>query len=276
MRCAGFTLLEAVVAIVITGILAGMVSVFITGPIQGYFDASRRAEMADVADVALRRVTRDVSGALPNSLRTVPNGFEFIMTSGGGRYRDAGDGSTGGNVLSFTSAAATSFDVLGPVPTLVAGASGDSIVVYNLGAGYEPANAYNCSATPPGCNIARVSAVAGSTVTLSTNVFGAQTPPLPSPGSRFHVVPFAEKVVRYTCTGGVLTRFSNCSIATPSVCGAGAVLAGSAAQSIACTFDFTTAALGRSGLLAVQLTVTDVASSEAVTLYREIHVDNSP
>jgi len=274
----GFTLIEAIIAIVITGVLAGVVAIFITGPVQGYVDSVRRAELTDQADVALRRMTRDVHLALPNSLRTVAGGFEFIMTSGAGRYRDVGDGSTGGNVLSFTTAS-TDFDVLGPMPTITGGASGDYIAVYNLGVGYEPANAYNCSATPPGCNIAQVNSLPGAnTVRLSSNVFAAQTPPLPSPSARFQVVPWSNKVVRYTCSGGELTRYAGCSLATPSVCPAGAVLAGSAVTEpkASCTIDLSTAALGRIGLLEVQLTLIDNRSSESVTLFQQIHVDNSP
>lgn len=277
-RYAGFTLIEAIMAIVITGIVAGIVAVFIAGPVQGYVDSARRAELTDVADVALRRMSRDVRMALPNSLRTVAGGFEFIMTKAAGRYRDAGDGSTGGNVLSFTSSASTDFDVLGPMPTLATGASGDYIVVYNLGAGYGPANAYDCTATPPGCNIAQVASLpAAYTVRLSSNVFGAQTPPLPSPGSRFQVVAASDKVIRYTCTGGVLTRQAACSLATPSVCpDAGAVLAGTATTTASCTIDLSSVTLGRNGLLHVQLTLTDTASSESVTLFQQIHVDNTP
>ena len=278
-RQAGFTLIEAIMAIVITGILAGIVAVFISGPVQGYVDSVRRAELTDNADVALRRMTRDIRLALPNSLRTVAGGFEFITTKAGGRYRDSGDGSTGGNILSFTTAS-TDFDVLGPMPTLATGASGDYIVVYNLGPGYAPANAYDCSATPPGCNIAQVSSLpAANTVRLASNVFAAQTPPLPSPSSRFQVVGWNDKVVRYTCSGGVLTRQSGCSLATPSVCpNAGSVIAGSATAEpkAACTIDYTSAAFGRSGLLYIQLTLTDTPSTESVSLFQQIHVDNSP
>jgi len=255
-RQAGFTLVEAIIAIVITGVLAGIVAVFISGPIQGYVDSVRRAELTDAADIALRRMTRDVRQALPNSLRTVPGGFEFITTKAGGRYRDSGDGSTGGNVLSFTTAS-TDFDVLGPMPALATGASGDYIVVYNLGPGLPAAN----------------------TVRLASNVFAAQTPPLPSPSSRFQVVGWNDKVVRYTCSGGVLTRQSGCSLATPSVCpNAGSVIAGSATAEpkAACTIDYTSAASGRSGLLYIQLTLTDTPSGEFVSLFQQIHVDNSP
>ena len=72
--------------------------------------------------------------------------IEFILTTAGGRYRDASDGSTAGNVLSFTDNTKLTFDVLGPMPSNPALAAGDSIVVYNLGPGYAPADAYTAPA----------------------------------------------------------------------------------------------------------------------------------
>lgn len=282
-RCeAGFTLIEAIVAIVITGIVAGIVAVFIAKPVEGYADSVRRAELTDVADVALRRMTRDVRLALPNSLRTVANGFEFVMTKSGGRYRADGDGSTCGNFLYTTdvdctpgveTASELDFDVLGPMPSIT---GGDRIVVYNLGAGYAPADAY------AGGNVATVSgavAITANPVPLVANPFPAQSPPLPSPASRFQVVGSADLVVRYTCSGGVLTRYAGCTLATPSVCGgAGAVLAGSvtAEPKATCTIDYASAATGRNGLLLVRLTLTDTPSGESATLVQQIHVDNAP
>ncbi|MCX7190509.1 MAG: prepilin-type N-terminal cleavage/methylation domain-containing protein [Methylotenera sp.] len=59
-RSAGFTLIEIVMVIVIIGIISGMVAVFVVKPVQGYVDAVHRAELTDSADVALRRLTRDV------------------------------------------------------------------------------------------------------------------------------------------------------------------------------------------------------------------------
>ena len=40
----------------------------------------RRAELTDAADVALRRMTREIRQALPNSLRVSGNCIEFIAT----------------------------------------------------------------------------------------------------------------------------------------------------------------------------------------------------
>jgi MSHA biogenesis protein MshO len=268
--------------IVITGILAGIVAVFISKPVEGYVDSVRRAELTDAADVALRRMTRDVRLALPNSLRTVANGFEFVMTKAGGRYREETDGSTCGNFLYTTdidcgppaeTLSESDFDALGPMPAIT---GGDRIVVYNLGAGYAPADAYS------GGNVATVSgavAITANPVPLAANVFPAQSPPQPSPDARFQVVGSADLVVRYTCTGGVLTRFAGCSLATPAVCpGPGAVLAGSASAEpkASCSIDYTSAATSRSGLLLVTLTLTDTPSGESVSLFQQIHVDNAP
>ena len=67
-RNCGFTLIEAIVVIVITGIIASMVAVFIRTPVDGYLDAERRAGLTDIADTAVRRMARDIRLALPNSV----------------------------------------------------------------------------------------------------------------------------------------------------------------------------------------------------------------
>src|SRR6185295_2141854 len=98
------------------------VAIVIRRPVEGYVDAARRAGLTDTADTALRRITRDVRSALPNSIRIVesPGGsgifyLEYLETNGGGRYRSDVDSSGGGNVLDFAVADA-SFDVIGPMP----------------------------------------------------------------------------------------------------------------------------------------------------------------
>lgn len=274
-QSAGFTLIEAIMVIAITGILAGIVAVFISGPVGGYIDSVRRAELTDQADVALRRITRDVRLALPNSLRVTSAGgvnyIEFIMTANGARYRDEADGSTGGDFLSYTSAADTTFDVLGVMPGNPAIAANDYVVVYNLGPGNAPADAYT------GGNRAQVQSVAGNVVTLTANPFASQSPPLPSPNSRFQVVPGGTRAVTYACpsaTAGNLTRQwnygFNAAQAAPPAGGNTAILAGNAT----CAVEYTANATGRNGLLYITLTLAD--GGESVGLFQQIHVDNVP
>lgn len=273
-RSSGFTLVEMIMVIVITGIIGGMVAVFIRAPVEGYVDSVRRAELTDAADVALRRITRDVRLALPNSLRTATNGFEFILTKSGGRYRDPADGSTGGDFLDFTNADDTSFHVLGTSPANPPDiADGDFIVVYNLGTGHAPADAYSSTAQK---NITAVTVAAGTpyTVTMDANVFAEQTPPLPSPNARFQVVAAADKVVRYECNGGTLMRHAGCDFTNTSTGCSAAILAGSATTTASCTVEYEAAATGRNGLLYISLTLS--SGGESVTLFNQIHVDNAP
>lgn len=286
-RQRGFTLIEAIMVIVITGIIAGVVAVFIKGAVDAYFDTAQRAELTDAADASLRRMAREIRLALPNSLRVTTASnvtyIEFIATNAGGRYRAAADGSTAGNILDFTDATKLDFDVLGPMPSLTTGASGDYIVVYNLGPGYNPANAYNLSGcgSAPGCNIAQVSSTSGNTVTLASNPFAAQTPPLPSPNNRFHVVPYASRAVTYACpttTAGNVTRYAGYGIdttqSTPPTGGSTALVVGNAT----CTVDYTPAVLNRNGVLFVQLNLQSTVrgSTETISVFQQIHVDNSP
>ena len=273
----GFTLIEMIMAMIVTGIVAGIVAVFIANPVRGYVDSVRRADLTDAADTALRRLARDLRLALPNSLRVTTSGgisyIEFIMTNAGGRYRDAGDGSTGGNVLDFINTSNKTFDVLGPMPALAAGASGDYIVVYNLGPGYSPADAYG------GGNIAQVASISGSTVTLATNPFAAESPPLPSPNDRFQVVPFNTRAVTYACPTAVpgnVTRYwgygLNTTQPTSFATGSSSPLVGNAT----CTVAYNANAEQRNGLISISLTLTDAQGQNSVSLFDQIHVDNSP
>jgi MSHA biogenesis protein MshO len=200
------------------------------------------------------------------------NYIEFIMTSSGGRYRDSADGSTGGDFLDYTNPADTSFDVLGPMPANPAIAPGDFIVIYNLGSGNAPADAYT------GGNRAQVQNVAGNVITLTANPFAVQAPPLPSPDARFQVVPGGTRAVTYACPAaapGNLTRQwnygFNAAQATPPAGGTSATLAGG----VTCTVEYAPNASGRNGLLLINLTLAD-ASGEHIALAQQIRIDNTP
>ncbi len=285
---AGFTLVEALIVIVITGILAAMVAVFIRAPVDGYFDSVRRAELTDTADVALRRITRDVRLALPNSLRVATVGnvtyIEFIMTSAGGRYRDPSDGSTSGNFLSFNDATDLSFDVHGPLPAMQ---PNDFVVVYNLGPGNAPANAYADGDLCANCNRARIASIAGNVVTLANNPFANQSTPLPSPNGRFQVVPATTRAVTYSCptaaTGPVQRHANYGFFATQPTPPAGTpallVTANAATGTGAtCAVSYAPGVGGRNGLLDIRLIVSSGlgANAETVSLQHQIRVDNSP
>jgi MSHA biogenesis protein MshO len=138
----GFTLIESIIVIVITGVLAAIVSMFIVSPVQAYLSTAARSTLVDQADLSLRRIGRDLRIALPNSVRVNGTGLalELIPTSGGARYATAGSGALDFGTLD------TSFDLVGPALTL--GAS-QALVFYNLGPGITGSDAYAASTTAP-------------------------------------------------------------------------------------------------------------------------------
>ncbi len=262
-----FTLVEAVIVIAITGIIAAVVAVFIQKPIQGYFDSVRRAELTDIADTAVRRMARDLHLALPNSVRVTTVGavyyLEYLQTSGGGRYRAAVDNAGAGNVLDFTQAT-TNFDVLGPPVATVAGEQ-NLMAVYNQGPGVTNADAY------AGGNTTAITGIAGNTVTIASKQF-----PFASPAGRFQVISYP---VTYVCnpTAQTLTRFSNYTISatqpTSFAVSTGSSLLAKSVTSCSFTYD-ANVTTQRAGLVAAALQLTQ--SAESINLYHEIHVSNVP
>ena len=261
----GFTLVEMIMVIVITGIIGGMVAMFLKAPIQQYMDVSRRADMTDIADTALRRVGRDLRLALPNSVRVNTSSagastiyyLDFLLTSDGGRYR-VGAGGTN-DILDFT-LADTSFEVLGTVRTCLAN---DQVVVYNLG--ITGADAY------AGDNRTTCNSIAAPKINIAAKQF-----PFESPSARFQIV---HEQVRYICNPvtQTLTRysFSGNAIVPPSaaVPGAGGALLASNVSKCEFKYDPLVVAM-RAGLVTMNLGITK--DSETVTLYSATHVSSVP
>lgn len=297
MRERGFTLVEAIMAIVITGIVAGMVAVFIRQPVDAYFDVARRSTLSDTADTALRRIGRDLRLAVPNSVRvnstcsTTDCYLEYLPIIDGGRYRADLTSASAGDILDFASASDSSFDVLGPSVTVPANAY---LVIYNTGQCSDAGCTAAC--TSPGCTAGanayegcnRRAAGVGSGNTVS---FTAGVCPFPfdSAGHRFQI---AGGPVTYACenvgTGSNGDGAGTLSLYTGYASAGGnwstqpaSTVALSSATTIAvladkvsaCTITYD-ALSATNGLVTIQLTL--MRNSESVTLHHEIHVDNIP
>ena len=254
----GFTLIEMIMAMVITGIIAGMVATFMVKPVQGYFDTVRRAELTDMADLALKRMALEIRTAVPNTVSTGSGYVQFIPATGGGRYCTDADTCTN-KLTDFsptpTASHSTTFDVLGPAPNV---ALNDKLIIYNTGqSGLDAYSNNNCGTLTAG----------SSPLTYTNTSF-----PYASPSNRFQVAP-SSGPVRFSCTATQVQRVNGAA----AFCGTTPVSSTSvlaAADSVSCNFTYDATVSGTNGLLTMSLTLT--MSGESVTLVNQIHVDNMP
>ncbi len=275
LRCTGFTLIEMIIVIVLTGIIASIVAAFVSGPVLGFMQTSRRAELVDAAELALQRMTRDVRRALPNSIRVDASGtvIEMLNVVDAGRYRSDPPPGNPANLLDF-SAPDTDFDVLGPLQNFASiNPSADEVVIYNLSATGPSNNAY------VGDNRAALNSAA--TTASHIQLAAAMQFPLASPRQRFYVI---DTPVTYLCNvgGGVLQRYDGYAI-TASHSGidedselttAGATRALMTEHVSACAFTYQPGTSQRAGLISLRLVLSD--GGENVTLLHQVHVYNTP
>jgi len=290
-RHAGFTLVELVMVIVIGGVIAAAISVFMRPAIDGYLASRARADLTDQADTALRRMLRDVRAAVPNSIR-VPNNqcFELMPTSTGGRYRngpetlkDSGPSCTPGTNCAAsidTSKATTLFDVLTPLSTLPA--VGDWVVVGNQ----QPNDVYS------GVNRSAITGLATPDPAFGRHRISVASKqfPIGYDGGRFSVVPNAQRAVFYVCSGadgtldasgngkGTLYRLMNYGFnaAYPTRCPAttGAAVMATRVRSCSFVYDPNPGATQQNGFVWMEL---DLArNNEAAHLTLGGHVSNAP
>lgn len=292
MRSRGFTLVELVMVIAITGIIAAIVTIFLKRTVDGYFDAGRRAGLTDMADTALRRMGRDVRSAVPNSIRRPTDQcFELLPSSTGGRYRmgpDIVNDNAPGCVPSATCAAplditqpVTTFDTLSPLSTTPA--IGDWVVIDNQ----NPNDAYGA-----GVNRGAITAVGASPLaafgTARISVTAGTVFPNGYDGGRFVVVPNngGNPAVFYVCDGagisggtgtGTLYRVVRpFTAAYPAACPgvAGAAILASHVSSCTFVYDPSHGATQQSGFVWLQLELTE--ANETISLSHGAHVENVP
>lgn len=268
----GFTLIELVLVIVITGIIATLTTVFIARPLQGYVDVNRRSALVDEADLALRRITRDVSAALPGSVR-VGNGdhtLELLAVSAGGRYRaEAGTTEhTGAEAwLDFTSTD-DRFNILG----LFDPAGGSRLAIVPAGTSADTLFQDYVTGAQPGTITPAATSV---TVTQPDDEARITL----SPGFRFrpdtgdqHRLYAVSGPVMYHCdpAAGRLTRHAgyNPTAALPATLpNTGALLAGHVAS---CEFYIH----ADTGVLTLSLELAD--GGEPIRLLQQVQVENTP
>jgi MSHA biogenesis protein MshO len=279
----GFTLIELVVTLVISTIVVAFVSLFISGPVQGFADQARRVRLVDAADAALDRIGRDVRRSLPNSVRVTSaagvTALEVMSTVDGARYRAQPPGGAA-QILDFATADG-SLNVLGPFTQIAKPFSSTShyLAVYNVGV--AGADAYE---------LANVITPAGTTITIAADGATGEDRVTLAPAFRFAYASPTQRLflvdgpVTYLCDtiAGTLMRYHGYDVAANQAAvdshgelvGAGATASLMANQLAACSFAYSPGTAERAGLVSLQIAVS--AQGESVSLLSQVHVDNVP
>lgn len=297
----GFTLVEMVVVIAISGIIAAMVGVFLLRPIQGYDAQVKRAELVDAAESTLRRIARDIRRALPNSVRIDGSGkiIEMLNTVDGARYREGPGQLAGGHDhspsqfrLKFNGADVDGFNVLGTFQNITVPFTSTGtqyrISIYNQGV--SGADAYADAGAGGGQVVITNPAV--TTFRIQDDGAGDEHQIVPltgnfhfrwrSPNQRVYIV---DTPITYLCDTGVvrsIRRYDSYSVAAvqptnPAVAPLNGASSGLVANHVAgCVFTYQPGVAQRSGLVTLDLTVQDPTTGEQVRLLHQVHVDNAP
>ena len=290
----GFTLIEMIVVIVLTTIIALTLAVTIRPAIDSYTAVKGRADLIDQADAALRRIVKDVRAGVPNSLRSSNTScFEVIPAKTGGRYRMAADtvndSPAGCSAPSATCSApldttqtTTVFDSLSslsPVPVV-----GDWVVVNNQSSN-DVYDGLNRSAITAISTPAPLATQGAHRITINATQFSQGYD-----GGRFQIIDNTQKAVFYVCSGadgtvnangdgkGTLYRMKNYGFnssngaACPAVTG-GDVLA-TKIKSCSFIYDPNQGATQQSGFLWMDIEIS--RNNETAHLAVGAHVNNVP
>lgn len=279
----GFSLVELIVVIVITGIMASVVGLFITGPIQSFLDLARRAELVDAAQLAMSRMGRDLRAALPNSVRISGSAIELLLTLDGERYRVETPGAPDDR-LEFTAADAA-FNTLGPLgsadasPAAAYTLTGALAIYPVLQPGANPYVAADRSMTAFG-NI-RVTPVTNGgyaeyqvSLTAAAGAPGAHRFAHDSPTRRVFLV---EGPVTYQCSPPQLLRYSGYAVTQFQQVPPGGTATVIAGNVQACAFAYDAGTATRNAVVSIALSLADSAVLvERIRVIRQIHVGNAP
>ncbi len=272
LRHSGFTLVELIVTMVITGIVALLLVNIISVPIEGFSDMKRRAELVDIAEITLHKMSREIRQALPNSIKITQTGtvsaIAFLHTIDGGRYAGSGSNifTANKNLSEFLITKA-----LSNIDDSMVKSSAYYLVIYNLG--QTGADVYQ------GDNISKITALP-----LAPNIkieFDTFSFPFTSPNKRFMIVDEAVSFICDTATGELrLYRGYNFrddqsgGDSTPTDSSQGYLLANKIS---ACSFKYNPGTITHPALVTLEITISDnKASNETISLLNQIFIENQP
>jgi MSHA biogenesis protein MshO len=253
--------------IALAGIVAVMVGTVISRPLQGFVDNSQRAELTDLAAIALNRMARDIRLAVPNSVIAAEAGDEIRLVPivAAGRYRANQPDPNGPRQDPPACTQITGpcvVDILSPIEP----ADGESkhwLVIYNTGSLVgrpEPVDGV-------------VSPVSPKAFTWNNGVLEADLWSFrfefASPQHRFFL---ADRVIGYRCRAGALVRAEFDELAGSDYSRAAKVV-----NHVDCSqsrFTYDTGTHTRNGVVTLKLVLANDGGT--ITLLQQVQVDNAP
>lgn len=271
----GFTLIEMITVIVLLGIIAGILTPFISKAMQAYTHSKARASLVDKGRLALERLAREVRLAVPNSLSVLSSGtgIEFMRSRAGGRYVERFDDF--GAEFSRTNRRFrknANLTELYAVGTGVAFTAGDVLVIGNP----SPANLQAGNSSIALTSISATTNLgAGNDGTLNGRImnFTGQQFTVESPGKHFSI---ADRTIEVGLSGNILHWYNaaagaydtavNWSSTDPVLVNGVTTVA----------FSYAPGTPQSTGVLRINLLLADSTTGQTIQLYREFHVRNTP
>lgn len=274
-RQRGFTIIEIVVTILVSSILAVGIVGYIGDAIEGFAASGNRNKLATSGRVVVDRVAMELHNAVPNSLRvtTAQAGgdqcLEFMPFSGATTYIDP----------PFTGSGGTEFDAIDFNPTLILVSPADvHAVIYPI----NTQDLYDGGSPGPRALVDEIEDTGGAdgkvTITLdATHRFSRR-----SPVQRFYI---ASEPVSFCVVGAQLFRYENygfqssqCTPATAACLPATAPGRQLISQSIDNTglsaFEIIPGTLRRNAILSMDFNFTE--AGDVVRLKHEVLMRNVP
>ncbi|WP_224797810.1 PilW family protein [Idiomarina abyssalis] len=109
----GFTLIELIIVIVLLAIVAGFSFQFVGIGAQMFSTGSERLQTIEKSRFAIERLTREIRGAVPNSVRVSGECIEFVPIVVAGTYYNAPIQSDSGNEMTLVTFADSPDDING-------------------------------------------------------------------------------------------------------------------------------------------------------------------
>lgn len=275
----GFTLVELIMVIVITGVLAGSLVVFFKPAFDSYLDVGRRATLTDMADTAIKGMTRDIRSAVPNSFKLIdPNVcFALVPTVDGALYRTAPDKRAGAPATfhfnPLVPNATSQLDLLTPTGDL----TGKAIVINNING--DDVYTGTSRATVTAFQALSASTTPTDEVGTARIGFASTTFPGNDRGAYLFVVPASGQIVYYIYSSAnqklyrLATGFTGSApTSCPGVAGA-AVVADFVAGA---TFSRVLNQGTNADLTYVQLTLKLSQNNENIQLTHGVAIENRP